>query len=227
MDASPEPSTSSRRKGFRFSNANSFDTGFDEDGFDISEHVNLENVRLHHHSASYQKCELCRRLLWQKSPWSSYRIVRGGDMPIAGILHCIHVFHAECLEQTTPKSQIHDPPCPVCLKAVDAVEESRPVLEPQMALISVRKNRAHAISDAPGDRSATQSPDHVEGGLRKFQSQSVSCRSGSSIKNDLKKRFMLKRNIEKDLFGTKGFSIKLVHHLQSRILLYASDPVDP
>ncbi|KAJ4978400.1 hypothetical protein NE237_009180 [Protea cynaroides] len=206
MDASPEHSTSSRREGFRFSNASSFDVGFDEDGMDISEHVNLENIRLHQHSAGDQNCELCGRLLWQKSPWSSYRIVRGGDMPIAGVLYCSHVFHAECLEQTTPKSQIHDPPCPVCLKTIDAVEESPSVSEPlQMALRSVWRNRGVVISDARGGKNGIQSLDHVEGDLRRNQAQQVSCQSGSLIKNHLKKRFMFKGGAVKDFFSTKGF----------------------
>ncbi|XP_043692150.1 uncharacterized protein LOC122642670 [Telopea speciosissima] len=206
MDASPEPSTNSRREGFRFSNASSFDMSFDEDGFDVSEHVNLENERLRQHSAGNHNCELCGRLLWQKSPWSSYRIVRGCDMPIAGVLHCAHIFHAECLEQTTPKSQIHDPPCPVCLKTIDAVEESPSVSEPmQMALRSVWRNQGVVISDAPGDKNGTQSLDHFEGGFRRNQTQSVSRRSGSLIKNQLKKHFMFKGSTGKDFFGMKGF----------------------
>ncbi|CAK9136323.1 unnamed protein product [Ilex paraguariensis] len=60
-------------------------------------------------------CGLCKRFLSQRSPWSSRRIVRSGDMPIAGVLSCCHVFHAECLEQTTPKTCKNDPPCPLCL----------------------------------------------------------------------------------------------------------------
>ncbi|XAR65208.1 hypothetical protein NMG60_11009234 [Bertholletia excelsa] len=62
------------------------------------------------------KCGLCERFLSQRSPWSSRRIVRSGDMPVAGVLSCRHVFHAECLEQTTPKMHKNDPPCPVCAR---------------------------------------------------------------------------------------------------------------
>ncbi|XP_051146244.1 uncharacterized protein LOC127261865 [Andrographis paniculata] len=65
------------------------------------------------------KCSLCDRLLSQRSPWSSRRIVKSGDMPVAGVLSCRHVFHAECLEQTTPKARGNDPPCPVCVKIDD------------------------------------------------------------------------------------------------------------
>ncbi|KAL2226088.1 UNVERIFIED_CONTAM: hypothetical protein Sindi_1967500 [Sesamum indicum] len=62
------------------------------------------------------RCGLCERFLSQRSPWSSRRIVKSGDMPVAGVLSCRHVFHAECLEQTTPKARKNDPPCPICVK---------------------------------------------------------------------------------------------------------------
>jgi len=62
------------------------------------------------------RCDLCERLLTKRSPWGSRRIVRTGDLPVAGVLPCSHVYHAECLERTTPKGQKHDPPCPVCDK---------------------------------------------------------------------------------------------------------------
>ncbi|KAL8533790.1 hypothetical protein ACS0TY_009981 [Phlomoides rotata] len=62
------------------------------------------------------RCGLCERFLAQRSPWSSRRIVRSGDMPVAGVLSCRHVFHAECLDQTTPKARRNDPPCPICIK---------------------------------------------------------------------------------------------------------------
>ncbi|CAL5338486.1 unnamed protein product [Camellia sinensis] len=65
------------------------------------------------------KCGLCERFLSQRSPWSSRRIVKSGDMPVAGVLSCRHVFHAECLEQTTPKMRKNDPPCPLCVRSED------------------------------------------------------------------------------------------------------------
>ncbi|GER32911.1 RING/U-box superfamily protein [Striga asiatica] len=55
------------------------------------------------------RCCLCGRLLSQRSPCGSRAIIRGGDAPVAAVLACRHVFHADCLDQTT-----HDPPCPVC-----------------------------------------------------------------------------------------------------------------
>ncbi|KAL2553255.1 uncharacterized protein Fot_06874 [Forsythia ovata] len=62
------------------------------------------------------RCGLCERFLSQISPWSSRRIVKSGDMPVAGVISCSHVFHAECLEQTTSKVCKNDPPCPICIR---------------------------------------------------------------------------------------------------------------
>ncbi|CAL9214945.1 unnamed protein product [Arabidopsis halleri] len=67
-------------------------------------------------ASSTFKCGLCNRLLSQKSPWGSRSILRNRDMPVTGVLSCQHVFHAECLDQSTPKTQRNDPLCPICTK---------------------------------------------------------------------------------------------------------------
>ncbi|CAH8382453.1 unnamed protein product [Eruca vesicaria subsp. sativa] len=61
-------------------------------------------------ASSTYKCGLCHRYISQKSPWGSR------SMPVTGVLPCQHVFHAECLDQSTPKSHGNDPPCPICTK---------------------------------------------------------------------------------------------------------------
>ncbi|CAD5312673.1 unnamed protein product [Arabidopsis thaliana] len=67
-------------------------------------------------ASSTFKCGLCNRYLSQKSPWGSRSIVRNRDMPVTGVLSCQHVFHVECLDQSTPKIQRNDPLCPICTK---------------------------------------------------------------------------------------------------------------
>ncbi|KAG8661738.1 hypothetical protein MANES_01G034400v8 [Manihot esculenta] len=89
------------------------------DSSDISEPLESEIVGRLCISSNVFKCGLCERFLSQRSPWSSRRIVRSGDMPVAGVLSCCHVFHAECLEQTTPKAHKNDPPCPLCVGLED------------------------------------------------------------------------------------------------------------
>ncbi|XP_010276444.1 PREDICTED: uncharacterized protein LOC104611184 [Nelumbo nucifera] len=217
MDGSPEPSTSSRREGFRLSIASTDDIGYDGgEGFDISEHIDLD-LGSPNYSTGDQKCGLCGRLLWQKSPWSSYRIVRGGDMPIAGVLHCSHIFHADCLEQATPKTQIHDPPCPLCLKTSGVTDESSPVSEPlHMALRSIRRNRGVVISDAQGSKSSDHhSSNHSGVGLQRNQSHPVARTSSSLLKNQIKKHLTFKGKTGKDFFGTKVFR-RMGHHRRAR-----------
>ncbi|XP_059650362.1 uncharacterized protein LOC132296150, partial [Cornus florida] len=73
------------------------------------------------------KCGLCERFLSQRSPWGSRRIVRSGDLPVAGVLSCQHVFHAECLDQATPKTRKSDPPCPLCVRSEEENSPEQPV----------------------------------------------------------------------------------------------------
>ncbi|XP_077235952.1 uncharacterized protein LOC143877661 [Tasmannia lanceolata] len=191
MEASPDPSASSRREGFRWSNASSYDMGLDGESIDMTEHT--ENIGPLYNSTNDQKCGLCGKFLCQKSPWSSYRIVRSSDMPIAGVLPCSHVFHADCLEQTTPKTQIHEPPCPLCLKSASGTEPSSSISEPmQMALRT--------------GNSSNPSTDQIEGGLKRNRSMPPPPRGGNSIiKNHFKKHFSFKGKAGKDLFGGKMF----------------------
>lgn len=207
MEASPDPSMSSRREGFRWSNASSYDMGFEGESIDISEQIDLENTGLHYNLTDDQKCGLCGRLLSQKSPWSSYRIVKNGDMPIAGVLPCSHIFHAECLEQTTPKTQIHEPPCPMCQKSADGAEASLSFSEPlRMTFRAVHMNRGvNILADSDG-HGGTQLLDQIESRFKRNRSLPMPRQAASSsIKNHLKKRFSFKGKSGKDLFGVKLF----------------------
>ncbi|XP_039136547.1 uncharacterized protein LOC120273875 [Dioscorea cayenensis subsp. rotundata] len=142
MEGSPEPGASSRREGFRLSSASSYyDFGSEPDAIDITESISIESLMPSNNLARYQKCGLCKRFLWQKSLCSSYKIVRNCDLPIAAVLPCDHIFHAECLEEITPKNNVHDPPCPQCLKSV-ILEGSTSFSKPlQISLGSATKNQ--------------------------------------------------------------------------------------
>ncbi|KAJ0079566.1 hypothetical protein Patl1_22977 [Pistacia atlantica] len=202
-EASPDPGASSRREGFRWSSASSYDFGFDGERFDISEHIDVESLRSPIGHAVDQKCGVCGKLLCQKSPWSSHRIMRGGDMPTAGVLPCSHVFHAECLEQLTPKTQIHEPPCPLCLKSFGPVEDSSSVSEPlHMALRSLQQSRGIVISEDQHDHSNSEASDLINDRLRRAPHGND---SGSSFKNRLKRHFTFKGKASRDMFSTKVF----------------------
>lgn len=206
MEASPEPNTSSRREGFRWSSASSYDFRYDGDAIDISDHISIDSQRSPTSSTSFLKCGLCERFLRQKSPWSSNRIVRNTNMPVAAVLPCRHVFHADCLEESTPKSEAHEPPCPLCTRAPDSegcVSFSEPL---HAALRSARRN--HGIRFSSGDAGGSSSSanpsrnDHV---LKRNQSALAPARSGSLFRNRFKKQFPFKGRLGKDLFGGRVF----------------------
>lgn len=205
-EESPEPGASSRRDGFRWSSASSFD-GVDGERFDISENIDVESLRSPIGSATDLKCRVCGKLLCQKSPWSSHRIMRGGDMPIAGVLPCSHVFHAECLEQLTPKTQIHEPPCPLCLKSIADAEESSSVSEPlHMALRTIQRNKGIVLSDRQGNDSNNEASKPIRKILTRNWSRAASQPDdhGSSMKKRLRKHFTFKGKATKDLFSSKA-----------------------
>ncbi|CAO2829563.1 unnamed protein product [Amaranthus hypochondriacus] len=161
---------------------------------DISEHLDTELLARPSASESF-KCGLCDRLLSQRSPWSSRRIVRSGDMPVAGVLSCWHVFHAECLEQTTPKSYKCDPPCPICTKPE---KENSPE---QHTFPRLRNHfpRLRAFSEEGTSRtwSCVQAGDCVEGALHTPQINSSLFLNRHKIKNNASQ----KSNSSKDFPG--------------------------
>ncbi|PAN46621.1 hypothetical protein PAHAL_9G199200 [Panicum hallii] len=205
MEASPEPNTSSRREGFRWSNASSYDFGYDGDAIDISDHISIESQRSPTNSVRFLKCGLCERFLRQKSPWTSNRIVRNTDMPVAAVLPCRHVFHADCLEESTPKTEVHEPPCPLCTHAADDeghVSFSEPL---HVALRSARRNLS--LGGGAGGSSSSANPPCSDHGLKRNHSAIVPRRSGSSLfRNRFKRQFPFKARIGKDLFGGRVFN---------------------
>lgn len=138
------------------------------------------------------KCGLCDRLLSQRSPWSFL----SGDMPITGVLSCSHVFHADCLEKTTPKSHSSDPPCPICSK----VERE---ISPKQVVFSKLRNvfpRCRPVSEEGSSRRSwgcVQAGDCVEGALHTPQKSSMLVPN----RNRMKKNLSLKGNSSKDFSG--------------------------
>lgn len=199
VGVSPDNDANSRREGIRWSNGSSSDFAFDGDAIDVAEHINVENPRSPNCSLRRQKCGLCYRLLRQKSPWSSHRIVRNSDLPIAGVLPCGHVFHADCLEEMTPKSLVQEPPCPLCLNLISH-EGSASISEPlQMALRTPR--RMMRVGTSSNHAGISGNRNDID--LRRNLSQPL--RGSSSIRSRLRKRLSFKVKISRDIFGTKIF----------------------
>ncbi|KAL5209923.1 hypothetical protein ABZP36_005546 [Zizania latifolia] len=204
-EASPEPNTSSRREGFRWSNASSYDFGYDGDAIDISDHISVESQRSPTSSMRFLKCGLCERFLRHKSPWTSNRIVRNSDMPVAAVLPCRHAFHADCLEESTPKSEVHEPPCPLCVRGNDdegCVSFSEPL---HVALRSARRNQGNTFSLGGAGGSTSANPSRGDHCLKRNQSALVARRSGTLFRNRLTKHLPFKGRFGKDLFGGRVF----------------------
>ncbi|CAA7042637.1 unnamed protein product [Microthlaspi erraticum] len=55
-----------------------------------------------------QSCGACSKLLTERSSIATF------ELPIAAVLACGHVYHAECLETMTNEMEKYDPACPIC-----------------------------------------------------------------------------------------------------------------
>ncbi|XP_077213459.1 RING/U-box superfamily protein [Tasmannia lanceolata] len=180
-------SATPRREGFRGSSSSSVDFT------DVSEHFTPESLGFSNNPSEGTKCGLCERFLSHRSPWSSRRIVRSGDMPITGVLSCRHVYHAECLDQITPKTQKHDPPCPLCTKSEDEnFPEQRLVCRQNNGIQRLRSFGEDGPSRPWG---CGQVGDCVEGALH-AQTRSTTLLLN---RNRLKKHMFMKRSSGKEL----------------------------
>lgn len=184
-----DPNTPQRER-HRFSSASC-----DIDFTDISEPIESDVFNRPCNPSEGFKCGLCERFLTQRSPWSSRRIVRSGDMPVAGVLSCLHVFHAECLEQTTPKTRKNDPPCPICAKSEeDNFAEQRVCSKLRNGIPRLRPFREEGPSRQWG---CTQAGDCVEGALNAPSRNAMLLLN----RNRIKKNLSLKGNLGKEFPG--------------------------
>ncbi|KAF5793825.1 putative transcription factor C2H2 family [Helianthus annuus] len=168
---------------------------YDLDFTDVSEPIEPDSLNRPSINQLYvYKCGLCERFLSQRSPYSSHRIVKSGDFPVTGVLPCRHVFHAECLDQTTPKTRKNDPLCPICGKSDEEITS------PEQRVCSKLKNGFPKLKpfreDGPSRPwGCTQAGNCVEGALtapskntmlllsRNRVKKSLSLKSNSSKKN--------------------------------------------
>lgn len=185
----PEYDAAAQRDAHSWSSASS-----SLDFADVSEMFETEICTRSCNSSDGLRCGLCERFLSQRSPWSSRRIVRSGDMPVTGVLSCCHVFHAECLEQTTPKMRRNDPPCPLCAR----LEEENC---PELKSCSRSRNsfpKLKPFEDGPSRPwGCVQVGDCVEGALH------VPPRNTMLLlnRNRIKKNLSLKGNSSKEFPG--------------------------
>ncbi|XP_074309716.1 uncharacterized protein LOC141644143 [Silene latifolia] len=149
---------------------------------DIAERFESDFLGRSSNPSEGHKCGVCHRLLSHRSPWKST------EMPVTGVLFCGHVFHAECLEQNTPKSNKSDPLCPICTKVEGQNSpEKRVFLGTRNSFPRLRTFSAGGSSKSWG---CVQVGDCVEGALH------APHRSTSMLinRNKIKKYLSLKGN---------------------------------
>lgn len=65
-------------------------------------------------SPDLQSCKVCSRVLNERSPFSTQKIIAARENPLIAVLACGHVYHADCLENITIEVDQYDPNCPIC-----------------------------------------------------------------------------------------------------------------
>ncbi|KAJ7953834.1 RING/U-box superfamily protein [Quillaja saponaria] len=174
---------------------------------DTSESFGIEISGCSHPPSVGFRCGLCERFLSQRSPWSSRRIVRCGDLPITGVLSCCHVFHAECLEQTTSKTRKNDPPCPLCVKS----DEENSI--DQRGFMKSRngfpKLRPHCDDGSSRPWGCSQASDCVEGGLHSPPRNAMLLLNRSRIKKNLSLKGNLSKGFPGKLKKSESYSSQL------------------
>ncbi|GMN41881.1 hypothetical protein TIFTF001_011100 [Ficus carica] len=186
----PEYDVAAQRDAHSWSSASS-----SLDFADVSEMFETEICTRSCNPSDGLRCGLCERFLSQRSPWSSRRIVRSGDMPVTGVLSCCHVFHAECLEQTTPKMRRNDPPCPLCARLEEEnCPEQKSCSRPRNSFPKLKPFNEDGPSRPWG---CVQVGDCVEGALQ------VPPRNTMLLlnRNRIKKNLSLKGNSSKEFPG--------------------------
>ncbi|XP_019057868.1 PREDICTED: uncharacterized protein LOC104811364 isoform X2 [Tarenaya hassleriana] len=120
-------------------------------------------------SVDRETCRACARLLTERSSISNY------ELPIASVLACGHVYHAECLEIMTTEMEKYDPACPICT-----------VGEKQVAKMSKKALKAQAELKAKHYRRYKRRvvDSYVDGESDDFVYQKMGNRDGKALKMD-------------------------------------------
>lgn len=58
-------------------------------------------------------CGICQKLMRRKLCFLG-NTLSSSELPVAAVLVCGHVYHAECLENRSNVEDRSDPPCPLC-----------------------------------------------------------------------------------------------------------------
>jgi hypothetical protein len=141
--------------------------------------------------------------------WSSQRIAGTHEFPVVAMLVCGHVYHAECLEATTPEVDKYDPACPICEGGEKQVlKMSKKALKTEAELkaksLKISRNRVvDSYLDSDSDdfyqqKNAIQDRDAA----KMDPSSSV---ASSSLKPFLRRHFSFRSKWSRTLSEKRGF----------------------
>ncbi|KAJ6931416.1 hypothetical protein NC652_014807 [Populus alba x Populus x berolinensis] len=156
-----------------------------------------------------QACGACSKFLTEKSVWSSQRIAGTHEFPVVAMLVCGHVYHAECLEATTPEVDKYDPACPICEGGEKQVlKMSKKALKTEAELkaksLKISRNRViDSYHDSDSDDFYQQKNAIQDREAAKMDpSSSV---ASSSLKPFLRRHFSFRSKWSRTLSEKKGF----------------------
>lgn len=69
-------------------------------------------------------CGICQKLMRRKLCFLG-NTLSSSELPVAAVLVCGHVYHAECLENRSNVEDRSDPPCPLCMEPLPKADDSK------------------------------------------------------------------------------------------------------
>ncbi|KAI3879002.1 hypothetical protein MKW92_022858 [Papaver armeniacum] len=201
-------SNTPQREAHRWSSASS-----SMDFTDSSEQLDSERVgpSYHNQGGGEFKCGLCERFLSQRSPYSSHRIVRNGDMPVTGVLSCSHVFmlivwinqHRRCKKQ--------DPTCPLCSRSSEENSMEQPLISRLRngLLPKLRSSRDETGSARPWG--CGQVGDCVEGALHASPRSNMLLQNRNRLKKHLTFKGDSSKEVQEKIKKSGSFSSHMFH----------------
>ncbi|XP_022134599.1 uncharacterized protein LOC111006826 [Momordica charantia] len=69
-------------------------------------------------------CGICQKLMRRKLCFLG-NTLSSSELPVAAVLVCGHVYHADCLEIRSKVEDRSDPPCPLCTEPSTKIDDSK------------------------------------------------------------------------------------------------------